>query len=167
MPELYELLRQSLGQARRIAVLGAGSELRSDDAAGVRVVQRLTRLLGGSEFTYGLIMNGSSAPENFTGEIKGFRPDHLLIIDAANIKAEPGSVALIDPSVISGVSFSTHMLPMKVMLEYLKKESGCPVTVLGIQPECLDFGENMSPEVENAVDDIVNVLKEIFESLGR
>lgn len=165
MPELKYYFKEILRDAKKLAVLGAGSVLRSDDAAGVLVAEKLMKKLGGNETPGILVLNGSSAPENFTGEIKRFSPDHVFIIDAADIGAPPGSISVIDPQVIGGVSFSTHMLPMKVMVEYLRQEVGCPISVIGIQPVNLDFGEEVTSQVQSAVDDIVGMMLSIFSTL--
>ena len=40
--ELLTVLREKLAGATRVAILGVGSELRADDAAGIMVAQELS-----------------------------------------------------------------------------------------------------------------------------
>ncbi|MEG1662287.1 MAG: hydrogenase maturation protease, partial [Clostridiales bacterium] len=102
-----------------IAVLGVGSVLCGDDAAGMEVIARLEQYdLPGRI----LLCAGSTAPENFTGVIKKFAPTYLIVIDAAYMEKPPGTIAIIPAEAIDGMGFSTHMLPMSVMLNYLRQE---------------------------------------------
>jgi hydrogenase 3 maturation protease len=165
MADLALYLAQRLLGANKLFILGAGSRLKADDAAGVMVSDRLMERFG-AELPGLRIASGETAPENFTGDIKRFAPDHLIIVDAADFGAAPGSVSTIEPCVVSGVSFSTHMLPMKVMLQYLGQELACQVTILGIQPVLTDFGADMSAPVTDAVEEVTKSLSAAVVSLG-
>lgn len=158
MEGLKEYLEPLVKNSGRLVVLGAGSVLRADDAAGVLVAEGLIEELGGESFPRLKIINGSTAPENFTGVIKKFQPDQVIIVDAADFHGMPGDIAVIDPQVIGGVSFSTHMLPLKIMMEYLRQEVGCNIFVLGIQPADFSFGGEISLEVKKAVQEIVDLI---------
>jgi len=155
------LLTEVLEGAKRVAVLGCGSVLGGDDAAGMEVAERLSDLRGDAR-----AYCGSTAPENFTGEIKRFRPDVLLVVDAADMGWKPGEVALIPTEDIAGVSFSTHMLPLRIMLDYLRVETGCQVRLIGIQGAALGFGADMTQPVSAAVDAVSNALRELLENAG-
>jgi hydrogenase 3 maturation protease len=160
MAQASEMLAALTGGARRVAVLGAGSELLADDAAGVMITDELIRRFGEKPGRF-LFLSGSTAPECFTGEIKKFSPDLLLIIDAADMGLKPGEIRSIDPAEVAGVSFSTHMLPLKVMLEYLQKETGCRTAIIGIQPGSLEFGGEMTKEVKAIVEELVNAFDKL------
>jgi hydrogenase 3 maturation protease len=157
MSSIHQLLKEALEGAQTVAIIGCGSLLLGDDAAGTLIAQRLSDLAGNAR-----AYCGGSAPENFTGEIKKFRPDVLLIIDAADMSLPPGAVKVIAPEEIKGVSFSTHMLPLSIMLDYLQKEAGCRVCMLGIQAVTLEFGSELSPEVKITVDQVERALRELL-----
>ena len=157
MNGVRELLREAIGDAKSVAVLGCGSELRGDDAAGMEIARRLSGLSGRVR-----VYSGSNAPENFTGEIKKFRPDALLIFDAARMGRQPGEAAVISPDEMDGVSFSTHTLPLKIMAEYLRREIGCRISVIGIEGADYMFWAEMSPQVAAAVDSVVSELNELL-----
>jgi len=141
---------------RPVVVLGVGSELRSDDAAGVRVAAELARAsLPGVR-----ALDGGSAPENCTAEIRQISPSHLIIVDSAHMQETPGAVRLIESADIRGASFGTHSLPLSVLADYLQREIGCRVTVIGIQPFSMEFGEGMSAEVSAAVRETAQALRE-------
>ncbi|NLY37810.1 MAG: hydrogenase maturation peptidase HycI [Firmicutes bacterium] len=143
--ELRDCLKTNLQPGYKIAVLGIGSTLRSDDAAGIYFVELLGKRIKKDNL---LLIAGSTAPENFTGVIKDFAPDKLFIVDAAYVGGLPGEVKVIPAAEISGVSFSTHMLPLPVMLKYLAAELPCDVIFIGIQPKSTEHGFVMSEEVK-------------------
>lgn len=159
MENLKKTLKSRLHNSKKIAVLGVGSELRGDDVAGVLAAEGLSGLAGVGVFA------GSTAPESMTGEIKRFKPTHLVIIDAADMGLAPGSVKSIAPADIGGISFCTHSLPMNILADYLIEETGCEVVFIGIQPKSVVFGSALSDEVKRAVASITAVIKDIARSL--
>ena len=159
MNTVKTLLSEALNGARAVAILGCGSELIGDDAAGTLIAGRLS---GFSECVR--VYCGGTAPENFTGEIKKFQPDTMLVIDAAELSLPPGAVSLIPLDKIGGVSFSTHMLPITIMLDYLHKEIGCRTYLLGIQGVCYEFGAEMSLEVKASAEMIISALSSLLSS---
>lgn len=164
---IYDFLSERLKNTRKLVILGAGSFQKADDAAGVMITEMLKERLKEREYKYLKIFSGESAPENFTGEIKKFKPDHLIVLDAADIREDPGSIVFIKPEVIGGVSFSTHMLPIKIMLDYLRKEVGCEITVIGIQPEDLTYDGEMTQKVKGTVQEIVVEMERLIIQLER
>lgn len=158
MKDAVALLKQWLLEARRLAVLGAGSVLKADDGAGVLLVERLLE-----DFQSGprlLLCPGETAPENFSGKIKAFGPTHLLVVDAADLKEAPGTIMEINPRDVGGPTFCSHMLPLRVMIDYLAAETGAEVLLLGIQPESIEFDAPMTPAVKAAVEGLCGVLGE-------
>lgn len=143
------LLAEQLGQLRRVrnslrvAVLGIGHELRGDDAAGVLIAKHLQALLGDAEDR--LILYAGPAPENFCGAFRRFAPDLVLMIDAAQMDAVPGTVRLIPFEDVAGIGPSTHTLPLHLLAGYLASELGCEVVLLGIQPAKVEYGEVSAP----------------------
>jgi len=137
-----------------VVVLGVGSELRSDDAAGLHVSRALAQR--GIPGVHAL--DGGPAPESCTGEIRRIGPSHLFIVDAADMAEPPGTIRLIDQENITGASFGTHGLPLSVVADYLRNETGCTVAIIGIQPASLGFGESLSAPVSAAVAETVRCL---------
>lgn len=165
MDDLYQLLQSRLAGARRIAVLGVGSFLKADDAAGVLISEKLKERFSEAKLLNSCIFTGESAPENYTGAIKKAKPDHVIILDAAELKSSPGSIRLIETRDIKGASLSTHMFPLSIMLDYLGEEIGCGITVIGIQPGRLDFLGEVTPMVARAIDCLVSALQRIIGAL--
>lgn len=103
---------------------------------------------------------GCAAPENLTGEIARFKPSHVLLVDAAHLGKEPGTVEVLDPGNISGVSFSTHMLPAPIFMGYLEKTANCRALVVGIEPAQTDVLGPISPSVALGIEAVVVTIRE-------
>ena len=165
-----------MAEARRIAVIGVGSELRGDDIAGVSVARRLIKAPGRPSHLQAFA--GCTAPENITGEVIQFlspvvtrrttsesiflpdvstladmpgRKAHIILVDAAQMGLEPGLTKILPLEDIEGTSFSTHVLPLAILISYFTTQVDCGVTVIGIQPKYTDFCEKPSPEVRRAI----------------
>jgi hydrogenase 3 maturation protease len=157
MESLQTSLRRRLKDARRVAVLAIGSPLRGDDAAGLRVAEQLRRIRKQKRFKAAQpssvrVFLGETAPENLTGQIKKFRPTHLVILDAADARRKkPGSITLFRHDLLrGGSSISTHNLPVNILVEYIRQSVPCKVLILGIQPESHEFGRPLSAPVQRA-----------------
>lgn len=155
-------LANVLNNAARVAFLGVGSPLLSDDTVGLCLTSGLERTLQPNPGQIFQFFLGESAPENFSGAIREFKPDYLVIFDAADLRQPPGAFALIAPEEIGGASFATHMMPLKILVDYLVMATGCQVMVIGVQPETLEFGETLSPVVATAVDEFIEKIKDVF-----
>lgn len=155
-----EELALACAGARRVVLLGVGSELCGDDAAGMLLAENVSRRLGqGSGWQ---ILAGSTAPENFTGPIRAFKPDVFIVADAADFGAEVGHARLIDPEAMEEAGFSTHMLPFRLTLDYLKQDLGCEVFILGIQAGAMEFATPASPQLRRAVEEIGEYLAQLL-----
>lgn len=159
LSDVSTLLRAQLKGATRIAVLGIGSEIRGDDRAGLLVVRLLQRRYGNTEHLRAYY--GSTAPENLVGEIKRFRPSHLLLVDAADTGKPPGTIEIIPAQSVSGISASTHAFPVNVLADYMCQSIGCEVVLVGIQPQSLEFNEALTQDVVRAAREFVRLMEEI------
>jgi hydrogenase 3 maturation protease len=137
---------------KKIAFLGVGSPLRADDSIGLYIVSELEKRLSKQTHREYYFHLGESAPENFVGIIRSQLPSHVVIFDAAEMGQNPGTFNLIPAEQIDGFGFSTHMLPLKILIDYLKTTIHCQVIVVGIQPKLLEFGYPATDEVKNSAD---------------
>ena len=168
MPDLKNKLKSNITGAKRIAILGVGSELRADDEAGILAAQELD--ISSKEINKTMdfrVFFGYTAPENLSGEIKKYEPTHVLIIDAADMGKKPGETAVFTPEDSGGISFSTHKLPIKVLADYLMQSINCKIVVIGIQPKTLEFGEAVSEEVKATVKYVSNIIKDVIISFAK
>ena len=136
------LLRQRLGTAQRIAIVGIGDENSAVDRFGMEAAREIERqhLSGVRVFFAG------TEPESMTGPLREYRPDHILLLDAADMGSQPGTVAFIDPERIPAGHFSTHALPLSAVIKFIEKDTGAKVTLVGIQPDLSRDEMGLAPD---------------------
>jgi hydrogenase 3 maturation protease len=108
------------------------------------------------------VVEAGPAPENCTGPIRRFTPDLVILVDAADMEEAPGTVRWLDWQEATGLSASTHSLPLSFFARYLTTESGAAVALLGIQPQQIDFGTRLSDPVRRAVRRVVDGLSALL-----
>ena len=131
-------------------LLGIGNPLNGDDGAGMLVAGQF-RKEGWISLSCGTV------PENFTGIIRKIRPDCLVLVDAAAMGLSPGEFRIIPRHKIADVSIGTHQLPLSLLIDFLSDAAG-RIVLIGIQPERVVSGEEISPRVREGADRLVHVL---------
>ncbi len=148
---LAEMLSARL--SGKIVVVGVGNPLRGDDAAGCLVAQALD---GAPGLT---VISAEEVPESYLGPITAARPDVVVLVDAVELDAAPGSAALLEMEDLASREISTHRAPLGLVAEFLRRETGTDVFLLAIQPVRLDFGDPVSPEVEESAASLALLLR--------
>jgi hydrogenase 3 maturation protease len=146
----------------RVALLGIGNELNGDDAAGVWVARGLKQAIQqGRENSSPLsdsrllVIDAGVGPEAYTGVLRRFQPELVLLIDAAAMGEPPGSILVVDCSLASGFGASTHTQSPSTLAEFLTADLGCRVLLVGIQPGQVDFDIPVTKPVQEAVHQLV------------
>ncbi len=138
-----------------ILVLGLGNVIHQDDGAGVEALNRLrafatfpphVRLMDGGTLGIELLPYVQDAT-------------HLLLLDAIDVGAEPGTVVRLDGPELLNLPRpqNAHQLGVADLLEAMRFTRGalCPTVVLGIQPQSTDWGVGFTPAVEMAMAHLV------------
>jgi len=158
-------LSAALSRTPRLALLGIGNELNGDDAAGVLAVRVLRDRLASRPQL--LLIEAGLAPEAFTAPLRRFKPDCVILIDAALLDETPGTIELVDWQQTDGLSATTHTLPPSVLVKFIQHEFNCPVELILIQPEDIEFDHPVTPVVFKAVDsvaaDFIRLLQSIYQ----
>ena len=148
--------------ASRIIIIGIGSELRSDDYAGVIVARILQKSIKSPRVK---IIEAESVPESYTKDIVEFNPTHVLFIDTAIMGLTPGSAKTFAPSEILGITMSSHKPEFSMMIDYLEKKIKADYLFLGLQPKHLAVDGDISTEVSVATKKIAHQLSSIIEKV--
>lgn len=153
-------LRERLAERLKgaVVVVGVGNPLRGDDAAGSLAARRLMGM------TRAHAIDAEEVPESYLGEVRAAAPDTVVLIDAVDLGAEPGSVALLEKEDVALYFPSTHRLPLSLMMEFVQRETGADTFVLAVQPRGLNFGAPVSDEVEASVSLLVKMLGEVLSA---
>jgi hydrogenase 3 maturation protease len=147
---------------QRVAILGIGHELRGDDAVGLEVARQLQPSVCNCSNL--MVIETGPVPENFTGHLRRFQPQLVVMADAAIMGELPGTVRTLDWQDLGGVTFSSHALSLHLLASYLAGELGCQVSIIGIQPENNTLNAPLSETARQAVEVAVEMIKEICMS---
>jgi len=139
----------------KLVMVGIGNPLKSDDAFGPELVKRLM------EETNIVCIDAGTAPESYSGKIARENPDTVLLLDAAHIDGKPGDWAIMEGEEIVKSGFTTHDISPRMFIEYLKERTKANIYLLGVQPERLSIGEDMSNSVKNTMDKLFHKIKEL------
>jgi hydrogenase 3 maturation protease len=145
---LEDLKKLLLRKDKRILFVGIGNLLKKDDGAGVYISSNINKTARVSALTVEVSI------ENYIGKINSLAPDILVLIDCVDMGSTPGTCKLMSVSQINDLTFNTHNISLKRLSEFFKM----PVYLLGIQPEKVDFGENISYLVREEAEKIINTI---------
>jgi hydrogenase 3 maturation protease len=155
-------LRNFITGTNKIAILGIGNDLRSDDGLGLYIIENLS-----IDDPRVMIENVGSVPEGFARPLAEFGAERVIMVDAADMRKPPGHIELITKDRIGGVNISTHSMPLSFLMMYLEQETGGKTILLGIQPKSIQFGEGLTPEIQEVVDKTVNILERVLKDYLR
>ena len=142
---------------RRIVVIGVGNLLQKDEGIGIHTVKALEEMEMPDNVT---IIDGGTSPDILACTRGG---DKLIIIDAARAGGEPGTIYRFQPDDIvaeSGEMLSVHELgvPQNLRLMLLSGDEPSEVIIIGIEPKEIDWGIELSPELEMKIPEIISVV---------
>jgi hydrogenase 3 maturation protease len=161
MQKLKQSLKAKLSNYKRLAILCIGSDLRADDSFGIIFGTGFQKINARRRRVQ--VFLGFTAPESITHKIKKFAPSHLLLVDAADMGLKHGEMKLFGEESIKGISFSTHTIPLMVLVDYLKTEiEGLQVAIVGAQPGTLLFDTEPSDEIRRSAQNLVEALSELI-----
>lgn len=129
----------------KILFVGIGNLFKMDDGVGVYISRKIKN--AGAI----LSLTVETSIENYIGKINSLNPDILILVDCVDINSPAGTFKLMTLSQIQDMTFNTHNISLRRLSEFFRM----PVYVLGIQPEKIDFGENISYLVKNIADKII------------
>ena len=136
-----------------IMIWGIGNVLHGDDAAGPTVAERIAAL----SIPGVLSVNCETTPENYIGLAQRKTPEMLLIVDALDMGLPAGSIRRVDPKDCAGIAFSSHGIPVPLLLDLLPKNIS--VRILGIQPADASPFSEVSPSVAEAIDRVCTLIE--------
>ena len=158
MESWEQRLKEEFSNSAKSVILGIGNDLKADDGIGPHIIAQLENQAPDQIE----LINVGTVPENFISLLIEKQPEFILLLDAALMQAEPGTIRLIDKDNIGGIAFSSHQLPLTFFIEYLESNISATILVLGIQPLTDEFTQPISEPVQNAANQIINTLSRIF-----
>ena len=149
----------------RIAVLGVGNLLLKDEGIGVHLVQKLSGVVDDTNVK---IIDAGTYPDFLS--LLDDNLDKLIIVDAVKTGDRPGTIYRFSSDNLdldSALPVSVHDIGVLDSLKTMALFNRQPksTVIIGIEPKTIDFGLELSPEIEDVLPEIINlVLKEIEET---
>jgi len=145
-----------------VRIIGFGNKYRSDDGIGIRIVEELEKL----DFFKNIeIIDGGTSGIDLIFLIKGC--GKLIIIDAIDAGQDVGGVVNIKVDDVEEFiksdfkSLSLHDLNLVDVLKLVKAlKIDTEISIIGVRPKNIDFGDRLSPEIEKKVPQIISIIKE-------
>lgn len=150
-----------LDGCEKLIILGVGNELKCDDGVGPYIINKL-KDENIEDKKKLLFIDAKTVPENFTGKIRKEKPTHLIIVDACLMDEEPGTMKIVNKYDFASIGISTHSMSLSFFVRYLERDTEFRIIFVGIEPESMDYADNPTAKVAKAVDEFVNILKEII-----
>ncbi len=165
---LKELERRLSG--KRVVIVGVGNPLRADDAAGPALIERMQGKVAAT------LIDVGDVPENYLGPVEAAQPQVVLIIDAADLGANPGDTALIEIERLAQTGLTTHHASLTLFAQLLRasipvgqdtntaNSDMLDILLLAIQPMNTAFGAPISPVVEQTLSKLEALL---LQTIGK
>lgn len=149
-------------------VLGIGNTLLTDEGAGVHALEALRAVHPEQEnVTY---LDGGTLSFTLAGEVE--QADNLIVIDAAQLKREPGTVACMTnqdmDDFLGSCKRSVHEVGLLDLLDIARLTDTLPEkrALVAIQPDIVDWGEQPTKPVADAIPVAVNHVIDLMQQFG-
>ncbi|MHC4664467.1 MAG: hydrogenase maturation protease [Planctomycetota bacterium] len=143
-----------------VAIVGLGNLLLSDDGVGIHAVRQLQK-----DPPEGVAVAEVGTAALRAQELLG-QADIVIAIDAVEAHGRPGSVYRFDAKdALRPRQASLHDLGIIGVLRLLPERSRPEVTILGVEPQIVDYGIELSPAVHAALPQVIEVACKIAEEV--
>ena len=152
----------------RIVVMGLGNTLNCDEGLGVQALKELDAQLQSRPPDLELL-DGGVLGLNLLMIVE--ECSHLLILDAVDADKAPGTVIELTKEEIplyAGVRLSQHQTTFQEVLGLAKMRDHLPehLHLIGIQPQNLEIGMEISAVVEQAIPEVTARAIQILKTWG-
>ena len=142
----------------KVVIVGIGNIIRGDDGFGPKLIEKIKNNV------QGVCLDAGVAPENYLGKIIKESPDTVLIIDAVHLGKNPGEHEILKGEDIAKSGFTTHDISPVMFIEYLTKETEANIYMLGVQPQGIELGSEMSGRLKIALDELSEKILEVVNA---
>ena len=149
----------------KIMVMGVGNVLLSDEGLGVRFLDELSKQTLPPDVE---LLEGGTAGLELVHLIQ--EVDYLIVVDAINAKSEPGALFRFQPGDVKvfpdQYEVSFHQIGIVEVLAMANVLGHAPQTLIfGIQPKNLDWGLEVSPEIQALFPRLCELVLEEIDSI--
>ena len=148
---------------KKTLILGVGNYLQQDDGLSVHTIERL---LNDERLPEDVnVVDGGTCGLDLLQYLEGVQ--NLILLDAIHAHREPGTIIRLTGEEVPAyfaMKISPHDIGLPDLMATAKLRDLYPeqVVVLGIEPETIDFGIELSHTVAEQIDNFINqILEEI------
>lgn len=154
MPTLRDDLRRRV--TGRVCLVGVGNPDRGDDAVGPHLAATL-RSRGHPD-----VIVAERSPERWMGQLTSGEFDTVVFLDAVEACAAPGDAICLDGVGIAAryPQVSTHTLSLGTLARLIEATGRTRAVLLGIQPQRVADGRDLSPSVRASAELLCDLLAE-------
>jgi len=142
----------------RVVIVGIGNPLRGDDGFGPALIDEINGRVNA------VCLDVGSAPESYVGKIARENPETILLVDAVHLNQEPGSSMILRKEEIQKSGLTTHDLSPHLFIDHLERETKAQIYLLGVQPQAISFGSEMTEPVKKSLISLAAQLKEALHA---
>ena len=158
-PRLRDILSSSSPSAR-VALIGVGHPMRGDDYVGSFVIKTLMQRVKTDKVIF---FDAEDGLEWTISKLAKSNLRHIIVVDACEMNATPGDIALIPLANTDYPFFTTDGIPLKLLaskiLPYVE------TSILAIQPERMGINGHLSPLVSAAATAISRFIEETLRRI--
>ena len=161
------MITPSQQEHSKTLVLGIGNTLLSDEGIGVHVLEKL-RSSTSVNVQKAEIMDGGTLSFTLAGPIENC--EQFIVIDAAELKSEPGTVQVfenqdMDNYIINGNKRSVHEVSLADVMSITLLSGHLPEkrALVGIQPLNIDWGEKPTEAVSAAIPLAISEIESLLD----
>lgn len=141
----------------KVAIVGLGYEMRGDNAAGVVIAHALQPLAEQCQNV--VVIAAGTAPDHHTRLLRHAAPGLIVLVEAVEFNKPPGTVKWIPWDATANLMTATDTL---TLFNRLVNQLHCEIALIGIQPAETAVGAALSPEVRQAIDQVIKELSQVF-----
>ncbi len=155
------------GQVSPVCIIGLGNILLRDEGVGVHVINTIKQRY---TFTPDVeVIDGGTMGLDLLPFLEG--RERVLIVDAVDFGREPGYIGIIendDIPAMLGPKLSVHHIGLSDLLFAAKLMGTSPseICLIGIQPESIDTGLDMTEGINGKLDEVMGLSVKRLEGWG-
>lgn len=160
--EALDLLREVLKE--KTCLVGIGNKMRGDDGFGPYVIERLREM---AVLPESQLLTVEDVPENYAFPLSRQEVSNVIFLDAVILNAPAGTVIfgpLAEFEEVGQIA-STHKLSLRLTARVIE-ETGKKVFLLGVVPNSLEFGQELSAGIKEVSEAVIELIKELLADLS-
>ncbi|CAH2031027.1 HyaD/HybD family hydrogenase maturation endopeptidase [Trichlorobacter ammonificans] len=140
-------------------ILGLGNTIMTDDGVGPKVIERLRH--DGELPVEISLLDGGTLGLDLLPHLEGV--ERLIIVDAVETGKQPGSLVRLAGDEVPAAletKLSPHQMGLKDLLAVARLMDCLPpeVVLVGVQPDCLELGTELTPAVAAQVPELARMV---------